>query len=116
MTQPHVTPYVPMTFGNSTNISCRHQLDDNDADTAPYRKRTRQSSHVNDNANDDTVALDYCESTKQVHIPSQDEILIDMIKQSGAKSYDEITKFCLSTGIPMSRLLRLDLMRLLEKR
>jgi hypothetical protein len=34
-----------------------------------------------------------------------------MINQSGARSYDQVVQFCRSVGIPLSRMLRLDLMR-----
>lgn len=39
-----------------------------------------------------------------------DKILIEMVR-SGDCSYDEIVRFCISSGIPLSRMLRLDLMR-----
>jgi hypothetical protein len=54
--------------------------------------------------------------TTIVNLPSQDQILIDMIQHSGATSYSDIVQFCLSTGIPMSRMLQLDLMRIIDKK
>jgi hypothetical protein len=42
---------------------------------------------------------------------SPDEILIQMV-QSGCYSQDDVVNFCMSSGIPLSRMLRLDLMRL----
>jgi hypothetical protein len=42
---------------------------------------------------------------------SPDDVLIDMI-QSGQYSRTQVVQFCLSAGIPLSRMLRLDLMRL----
>ncbi|KAL7559723.1 hypothetical protein ACA910_003308 [Epithemia clementina (nom. ined.)] len=50
-----------------------------------------------------------------VKTPSPDEVLTQMIVQSGAKSYSEVVNFCMSTGIPISRMLRLDLMRQLSQ-
>lgn len=43
--------------------------------------------------------------THAVHTSSQ------MIRQSGAQTYGEVVEFCRSTGIPLSRMLSLDLMR-----
>lgn len=37
--------------------------------------------------------------------------IIQMIRQSGATTYAEVVEFCRSTGIPLSRMLSLDLMR-----
>jgi hypothetical protein len=34
-----------------------------------------------------------------------------MIRQSGAKTSAQVAEFCLATGIPLSRMLKLDLMR-----
>jgi hypothetical protein len=34
-----------------------------------------------------------------------------MIRQSGARTAAEVVDFCRSTGIPLSRMLRLDLLR-----
>ena len=42
---------------------------------------------------------------------SPDEILIQMV-QSGCYSQEAVVHFCISSGIPLSRMLRLDLMRL----
>lgn len=42
---------------------------------------------------------------------SPDEILIQMV-QSGCYSQEDVVNFCISSGIPLSRMLRLDLMRL----
>ena len=42
---------------------------------------------------------------------SADEILVQMI-QSGSYSREQVVDFCIETGIPLSRMLRLDLMRL----
>ena len=42
---------------------------------------------------------------------SPDEILIQMV-QSGCYTQEEVVNFCISSGIPLSRMLRLDLMRL----
>ena len=41
--------------------------------------------------------------------------LPQMIVQSGAKSYSEVVDFSRSAGIPVSRMLRLDLMRQLPQ-
>jgi len=40
-----------------------------------------------------------------------DQILVQMV-QSGNYSYDQVVQFCIQSGIPLSRMLRLDLMRL----
>lgn len=37
-----------------------------------------------------------------------------MIRQSGVRTYAEVVEFCRATGIPLSRMLRLDLMRQLQ--
>lgn len=42
---------------------------------------------------------------------SADQILVQMV-QSGNYSYDQVVQFCIQSGIPLSRMLRLDLMRL----
>jgi len=39
-----------------------------------------------------------------------DEILVQMV-QTGNYSYDQVVQFCISSNIPLSRMLRLDLMR-----
>lgn len=54
------------------------------------------------------------ESMRPTVLPTQDETLVEMILQSNATTYDEILNFCLSVGIPVSRVLQLDLMRLAQ--
>jgi hypothetical protein len=43
--------------------------------------------------------------------PSADDILVGMV-QAGGYSHQQVVYFCISSGIPLSRMLRLDLMRL----
>lgn len=38
-----------------------------------------------------------------------------MIIQSGATTFAQVVEFCQSAGIPLSRMLRLDLMRKLQQ-
>lgn len=44
-------------------------------------------------------------------VSSPDDILVQMV-QSNQYSHDEVVQFCIQSGIPISRMLRLDLMRL----
>jgi hypothetical protein len=46
---------------------------------------------------------------------SADDILVQMVK-SGCYSHEQVVEFCISSGIPLSRMLRLDLMRLISTR
>lgn len=78
-----------------------------DAEIGPPAKRARRREF------DETMSIEN-ELLSSSTLLSPDDILIQMIKQSGAKSYDEIVQFCLSSGIPLSRMLRLDLMRLIR--
>jgi hypothetical protein len=50
-------------------------------------------------------------SKRSSTIPSADDILVEMI-QSGRYTHNQVVHFCLASGIPLSRMLRLDLMRL----
>ena len=77
----------------------------------------RQDGHsedkqcVMDVAMDDVDASGKANKNTTLTTISPDEILIQMV-QSGCYSQDDVVNFCISTGIPLSRMLRLDLMRL----
>jgi hypothetical protein len=38
-----------------------------------------------------------------------------MIRQSGAQSYEQVIQFCRNVNIPLGRMLRLDLMRVIQR-
>jgi hypothetical protein len=78
----------------------------NDDDLEPSTKRIRQHESCYE------PMCNGCEMSSSQTLPSQDAILIQMIQESGATSCDDVAQFCLSTGIPMSRMLRLDLVGL----
>ena len=104
---------------------CR-PLDDTDASTmASTPKRLcldqntlekREDGHVEsricrmDTSLDETDANGTTTRVAAIATPSPDEILIQMV-QSGCHSHEDVVKFCISSGIPLSRMLRLDLMR-----
>jgi hypothetical protein len=107
----------------------RHMI--NEPDMVPLTKRSRyQQQQLLYSNVDDNMIIDCCQSTTTTttntiitttplpiikhNLQSQDEILIEMIQNSNAKTYNDIVQFCLSSGIPMSRMLRLDLIRLVD--
>jgi hypothetical protein len=98
--------------GQKQSGRSRRDGDDHRA-PAPATKRTRQQQQQQES--DADAAMDVESSAPaaetRVNFPTEDEVLIDMIRQSGAKSYEEVVEFCISAGIPLSRMLRLDLIR-----
>lgn len=83
-------------------------------DEGPTNKRIKAQPLVPSSA--DTTATVHVEATmKYQQISSTtfsaDDVLVQMV-QSGNYSQDQVVEFCRSSGIPLSRMLRLDLMRL----
>ena len=82
----------------------------------PAAKRCRQQK-ANALASED-MQVDASINTQQaqhtstvVPIANADDVLIQMVL-SGGCSHDQVVQFCIASGIPLSRMLRLDLMRL----
>mmetsp|Transcript_4216 Transcript_4216/g.5549 ORF Transcript_4216/g.5549 Transcript_4216/m.5549 type:complete len:126 (+) Transcript_4216:194-571(+) len=77
-------------------------------------KRVRVSPDFIPYASDSNSTPMEATRLETISVPSGDDILTQMIIQSGAKSCSEVVEFCRSSGIPVSRMLRLDLMRQLS--
>ncbi|EEC50304.1 predicted protein [Phaeodactylum tricornutum CCAP 1055/1] len=75
------------------------------------RSRGESSSESSVATSVNLMDVDASHSIPKLPLPSEDEILVQMIERSGASSYSEIVNFCRSAGIPLSRMFRLDLMR-----
>jgi hypothetical protein len=99
---------------NNKVKTMKHERLDRDIETIVNSKRIKSFSPNESSYHGERVTILQSNNNNcsVKHIPSEDETLIEMIRQSKAKSYDEIVNYCLSVHIPISRVLRLDLMRL----
>ncbi|GAX19008.1 hypothetical protein FisN_8Hh229 [Fistulifera solaris] len=86
-----------------SSIGIPRAVSDDEMAEYPAVKRRRDASRNN--------AMEVETPLSESSLLSQDDVLIEMIQQSGAQSYSEIVNFCVETGIPLSRMFRLDLMR-----
>ncbi|GAX15470.1 hypothetical protein FisN_8Lh229 [Fistulifera solaris] len=99
--------HAGMNVPPMSSIGIPRTVSDDEIMTAyPAAKRKRDSDDASRNTMEVETFLPVSES-----LLSQDEVLIEMIQQSGAQSYADIVNFCVKTGIPLSRMFRLDLMR-----
>jgi myosin-crossreactive antigen len=104
----------------------KRSLDDVDVENSTNAtKRLHRIAEMTDSEMDDTSivlqtvnAIANGSSTGSMnasHLPSTsvsaDDILVQMV-QSGCYSHGQVVDFCIEAGIPISRMLRLDLMRL----
>lgn len=109
--------------GNTATLTesrCR-SLDDTDLPSLAQTSKRQCLDHnaleksENDNVETKACSMDVTmveiDTSTLVTTLSPDEILIQMV-QSGCYSQEEVVNFCISSGIPLSRMLRLDLMRL----
>ena len=112
--------------GKNAALSRRRPLDDADSSILENTSKRQCLDHdtlekfevVNvesktirmDVAMDEVDTASGCTSNPITTMPP-DEILTQMV-QSGCYSQEEVVNFCISSGIPLSRMLRLDLMRL----
>jgi hypothetical protein len=112
---------------NATTLSRSRPLDDTDPFYLMNTSKRQCLHHNNSTKSDDghrqgTMSgsmdipmADHCTNTStgstSITTLSPDEILIQMV-QSGCYSQEEVVNFCISSGVPLSRMLRLDLMRL----
>jgi hypothetical protein len=97
------------------SIRQRSDLEEKESYVGSVAKRSKppDTGKISDNDHDMVVEMTLNTGTPAgAAVPSApDNILIDMI-QSGQYSRTQVVQFCLSAGIPLSRMLRLDLMRL----
>jgi len=106
---------VMTTSSNTVASAQRRHLDDKqNHSVGESNKRIRQHEGNDDGADDDmdvymTPIKPPPPATAFTNNP--DDILVSMV-QSGNHTHDEVVQFCLQSGIPLSRMLRLDLMRL----
>jgi hypothetical protein len=97
------------------SIRQRSDLEEEESYVNSVAKRSKPPDTGKMSDHDDDMVVETTTNTAAagaILIPSApDDILIDMI-QSGQYSHTQVVQFCLSAGIPLSRMLRLDLMRL----
>ena len=60
--------------------------------------------------NDVNISAGCCTNQNDA-MPSADEILVQMV-QNGCYTHEQVVDFCISSGIPLSRMLRMDLLRI----
>lgn len=114
------------TNNSSTAAACttttaqrRHLEDQQNHSVGESNKRIRQHEG-NDVGADDSMDVDMTPikppppAAASSNNTNPDDILVAMV-QSGNHTHDEVVQFCLQSGIPLSRMLRLDLMRLSQK-
>jgi hypothetical protein len=95
------------------SIRQRSDLEEKESYVGSFAKRIKSPDTGVDDDDDMVVEMTTNTGTPaDAAVPSApDDVLIDMI-QSGQYSRTQVVQFCLSAGIPLSRMLRLDLMRL----
>lgn len=74
-----------------------------DKETSPKRMKTSDTYF----SNDMDVGLQRPTCAKK---PTPDKILTEMI-ESGRYTQDQVIQYCIESGVPLSRMFRLDLMR-----
>jgi len=90
----------------------RHLDDKQNHSVGEPNKRIRQQEG-NDDGADDAMDVDMTPikpPPPATAFTNPDDILVAMV-QSGNHTHDEVVQFCLQSGIPLSRMLRLDLIR-----
>ncbi|GKY98666.1 hypothetical protein MPSEU_000822900 [Mayamaea pseudoterrestris] len=124
MFQP-IHPLLGLPFG-TTRTQSQAVLDN--ALESSRCKRPRQQLHVTqDNSlyaamvtdEEDYMTVDdkadASTGLQLQEIPDKDEVLIQMLVTSGATTYDQVVDFCISCKIPLGRMLKLDLMRVIKE-
>jgi hypothetical protein len=101
-----------MTNSNNDRGLQRQLLDGSDG-AAPTKRVKHQPSATSSTADMQIETL--INQHNSTVTPSADDILVQMV-QCGDYSHDQVVQFCISSGIPLSRMLRLDLMRLSKQK
>jgi hypothetical protein len=112
---------VVCNANGSKRTTC--QLDDVDASKSCITSKRQRLDQVSASKNykdkpiDDISAMDVSmedyekrDGCNTISNLSADEILVQMV-QSACYSQEDVVNFCITTGIPISRMLRLDLIR-----
>lgn len=111
----------------AANDRGQREMDAATEDMTPAAKRCRRQEAANaqlivpasEDMQVDSACINTLQAAAQQHtgaavvapILSADDVLTQMVL-SGGCSHDQVVQFCVSSGIPLSRMLRLDLMRL----
>ena len=106
------------TTTNDNNSALRIRPVEAERSLAAAPSKRRRQHEASRPIDGDTMDVDVTTTTTTTSIPyyrsnvgNSDETLIQMV-QSGQYSHDQVVQFCIQSGIPLSRMLRLDLMRL----
>ena len=106
------------TITTASAAQRRHLDDELNHSLGESNKRIRQHEGNDDGADDMDVDMTPIKppppAAASSNTTNPDDILVAMV-QSGNHTHDEVVQFCLQSGIPLSRMLRLDLMRLSDK-